>query len=267
MEMYITRLVKGWLFDAYSLQEKMVFWIKQENDGDAIRLEDNNWNHSIYVAADDKSDLKLILREKNIAWLIKDYEFIPKYERIIDSTKSEVLKLTLSDSVKALTLARKIETLGGRKKFGKFRLYNVDLLPAQSYFYEYDIFPLAFCTVDSSSSSYSCYSSKLTNWNSKEDNIWSIDYRVPNFKTIYLTINLKKERKIPRYTDRINSIIINQEDETFEINKESEADMIGELTAEVAKIDPDFIFTDDGDSFTFPYLIYRAEENDIDLIE
>jgi DNA polymerase elongation subunit (family B) len=27
------------------------------------------------------------------------------------------------------------------------------------------------------------------------------------------------------------------------------------------KIDPDFIFTNDGDSFTFPHLIHRAEEN------
>ena len=32
------------------------------------------------------------------------------------------------------------------------------------------------------------------------------------------------------------------------------------------KIDPDFVFTDDGDSFTFPHLIYRAEVNDIPLI-
>jgi DNA polymerase, archaea type len=260
-------LVKGWLFDSYPLQDKMVFWIKQENGGgDTIRLDDDSWSHSIYVAADDKSDLKSILKEEgeNIAWLIKDYEFTPKYERITDSTKSEVLKLTLSDSTKALTLARKIETLGGKKKFGKFRLYNVDLLPAQSYFYEYDLFPLAFCKVNSSSSS--SYSSKLTNWNSNEDNVWSIDYRVPNFKTIYLTINIKKEQKILRYTDRITSITINQENETFEINKESEADMIDELTDEVTKIDPDFIFTNDGDSFAFPYLIYRAEENDIDLI-
>jgi DNA polymerase elongation subunit (family B) len=27
------------------------------------------------------------------------------------------------------------------------------------------------------------------------------------------------------------------------------------------KIDPDFIFTNDGDSLTFPHLIHRAEEN------
>ena len=40
--------------------------------------------------------------------------------------------------------------------------------------------------------------------------------------------------------------------------------MINELTKEVSKFDPDFILTDNGDSFDFPYLIHRAEENDIE---
>jgi hypothetical protein len=53
--------VSGWLFDIYPLEDKMIFWIKQKN-GSVIRLEDN-WTHSIYVAADDKTDLKSILVE------------------------------------------------------------------------------------------------------------------------------------------------------------------------------------------------------------
>ncbi len=48
----------------------------------------------------------------------------------------------------ASSLARKIEKLNKNNKFGNIRLYNVDLPPAQSYFYEHDIFPLAFCHVD-----------------------------------------------------------------------------------------------------------------------
>ncbi|MFL6347182.1 MAG: hypothetical protein ACJ72X_02665, partial [Nitrososphaeraceae archaeon] len=70
---------------------------------------------------------------------------------ITDVTKSDVLKLTLLDSTKALTLARKIETLQS-SKFVKYGIYNVDLLPAQSYFYEHNTFPLAFCEVRSYSS-------------------------------------------------------------------------------------------------------------------
>ena len=190
-------IIKGWLFDAYPLGNRMVFWIKQEN-GYPVRLEDNCWSHSIYVASDyiNKSDLlKLILeqQEGNNTELIKDYEFVSKYKRITDTTRSDVLKLTLSDSTKALALARRIESLD---KFGKLMLYNVDLLPAQSYFYYHDIFPLAFCEVSSNNGHL-----KKLNWKIKDDeDVWSIDYNIPRFKIIHLDIELKKEGgKIPKY--------------------------------------------------------------------
>ena len=262
-------VIKGWLFDAYPLDNRMVFWIKQE-DGNTIRLEDTCWSHSIYVASDyiNKSELeKLILKqqqEDTNSELIKDYEFVSKYERITDIRRSDVLKLTLSDPTKALTLARRIERFD---KFGKLRIYNVDLLPAQAYFYDHDIFPLVFCEVYNNTNSGNTTCSKLI-WNIKEDNdVWSIDYQIPHFKIIHLDVELNKEGKIPKYTDRIASISIKQNGgEDIEIRNESEQDTIDELRSEVAKIDPDFIFTEDGDSFTFPYLIHRAEFNNMELI-
>src|SRR5919109_5593299 len=106
-------VIKGWLFDVYPLGNRMVFWIKQEN-GNTIRLEDNCWSHSIYIASDQEDDnldlkKKLILQDQGIIDLIKDYEFVSKYEKITDRIRSDVLKLTLSDPTKALTLARRIE--------------------------------------------------------------------------------------------------------------------------------------------------------------
>jgi DNA polymerase elongation subunit (family B) len=276
--------ISGWLFDIYPLADKMVFWIKQKNNDVSnsytIRLEDN-WTHSIYVAANDKADLKSILLEskenESIQSLIKDYEFVSRYEKIIDTTKSNVLKLTLLDSTKALTLARRIERLCGGK-FEKYRLYNVDIQPAQFYFYEHDIFPLALSEIRLGGSSDGDGGSvakgekndrhSIRRWEIRDDNIWSTDYEIPNFKTVHIEVNLQKESKIPRYSDRINSISIKHSSESFEIECESEADVIEEFVDEISKMDPDFIFTEDGDSFTFPYLIYRSEQNDIqhDLI-
>src|SRR6476660_1159812 len=178
----------------------MIFWIKQKN-GAAIRLVDN-WAHSIYVASDYKSDLKSILVEnkenKNILSLIKDHKFVSRYERIIDTTKSNVLKLTLLDSTKALTLARRIERLGGGK-FGKYRLYNVDIQPAQSYFYEHNIFPLALSDVrlddngGSSAEGDENDDRSVKKWIIRDDHIWSTDYEIPNFKTVHVEVNLEKE--------------------------------------------------------------------------
>ena len=234
----------------------MVVWIKQKNNNSIVRLEDSSWNYSLYVGADNKSDLFSLLDRYEILQTVKDYEFVLKYERITDNTKSKVLRLSLKKAIKALSLAKRIEAFG--KKFGRFRLYNVDLLPAQCYFYEKDLFPLAFCDFDSKKSSNFIL----------QDSVTSTDYHIPDFKSMYLTINLnKKEGKIAKPTDRLSSIQIQLPDEYIEIQKESEADTIKELVSEVSKkIDPDFIFTDDGDSFTFPHLIHRAQENSICLM-
>jgi DNA polymerase I len=253
--------VSGWLFDAYPLNDTMVFWIKQEKESAAtIRLEDDIWTHSIYAASDDKTILNSILftKDKRISNLVKYCEFKSHYERITDITRSDVLRLSLVDSTKALLLARMIESTYGNNNFCKIRLYNVDLLPSQSYFYEHDIFPLAFCRVVSNGSSLE--------WH-LNDSVWSTNYKIPAFKTIHLKINTKKGGSIPKYTDKIKSIVITiagRDSETIEIQNESEDDMINELTKEVRRFDPDFMLTDNGDSFDFPYLIHRAEENNIE---
>ncbi len=96
--------VAGWLFDVYPQGDKMVFWIKRE-DGRTIRLEDNRWSHSIYVAADNEQELMTLIKEDPT---VKDYEFVEKYEKITDNSKSEVLKLTLIDSAQAEALAKRI---------------------------------------------------------------------------------------------------------------------------------------------------------------
>jgi DNA polymerase-2 len=265
-------MLSGWLFDSYALADKMVFWIKQQN-GTTVRLEDKTCNASIYVTSDDKSDLYSILNsnDQKIISLIKDHEFISRYEKITDGRKHDVLKLTLSDSTKGPILAQRIEQLcASGNILNKLRFYNVDLSPEQFYFYENDIFPLAFSKIGNNSNP--TQDSKLS-WVLK-DNVWSTDYKVPDFRSIYLKLKFRKEGKIQRYSDRISSIILSRNNkehggssESIEIESESEVDIIEELKTEITKkIDPDFIFTDDGDSFTFPYLIHRAEQNGTALI-
>jgi DNA polymerase, archaea type len=177
----------------------MVFWIKQEKASAAIRLEDDIWTHSIYAASDDKTILNSILvaKDNRVSNLVKYCEFESHYERIIDIARSEILKLSLVDSTKALLLARMIETIYGNNNFCKIRLYNVDLLPAQSYFYEHDIFPLAFCRVVSNGSSLE--------WH-LNDNVWSTNYKMPASKTIHLKINTKKIGSIAKYTENVKNM-------------------------------------------------------------
>ena len=250
-------MISGWLFDAYALNGSMIFWIKKDNSATTIRVEDKSWNHKIYVAS-EKSLLKSVIENNEILSMIKEYHFISKYELITDTKKSQVLELELKDPTYSLKLAKKIEKMG---RFGQSRLYNVDILPEQSYFYEHDVFPLMKCKAHVSNSTL--------NWIDNEDDVWSTEYELPLFNNIHLKVYPKtKEGMIPRFTDVIALVSIQKGDtskDTIYIQG-SEIDILYQLVKEVEQINPDFILTEYGDSFTFPYLKHRSEINQVDLI-
>ena len=105
-------MISGLLFDAYPIDNKMIFWIKQENGKNTIRQEDSGWGHSIYVVSDNNNNCVELLNsiQEEDEQLIKEYEFTFRYERIIDTKQTKTLKLTLLDNIKPLTLTRRIET-------------------------------------------------------------------------------------------------------------------------------------------------------------
>ena len=243
----------------------MIFWIrlnnsdlKDKNNYRYVRIEEK-WQNYFYVASNNISELEQLVQNDSISSLIGSYDFITKSETITDIKKSTVLKLATPR--KNLKLANIIERMNGYKDF---RLYNVDLLPEQQYFFEHDIFPLGFFEITNDSSV------DLV-WKSTADTVDSTDYSLPYFEKIHIKINFPKG-KIVKLTDELNSIsIVHYEDNNkdkshiIDITDKSEKKILQELIKIVQDIDPDFIFTDDGDSFTFPYLIHRAELNQIEL--
>jgi DNA polymerase-2 len=243
----------------------MIFWIRlknfQDNKKRYIRIEEK-WQNYFYVASDNISKLEQLVQNDNILSSISSYEFVKRYETIIDTKKSIVLKLSMDG--KNLKLANTIEKMNG---YQDCRLYNVDLIPEQKYFFDHDIFPLGLFEVTDDNS--------VLLWEAKNDGIWSTDYHLPYFKKIHIKLNFPKG-KIIKLEDELNSISIVQYNDTNSIDDKSKIDIVDlsdksekkllkELLRIVQDIDPDFIFTEDGDYFTFPYLTHRAEINKINL--
>ena len=181
-----TTTTTGWLFDNYALKDKMILWIKEIN-GNVKRLE-HSWTPSIYVASYFKSDLRLLIQDNQILSFVKEYDFVKKYEHPGDFEKKEVLKLTLNDSFQIIKLAKKIEK--HCKKFGQYRLYNVDIIKEQSYLYEHDIYPVGIYDLEKKDYEKNDFTFK---WSLNNDNIHSFDYIIPNFKTLSFEIISKKE--------------------------------------------------------------------------
>jgi DNA polymerase elongation subunit (family B) len=240
--------MRGWILDLYPGRPgEMVVWLKLEN-GEAVRLVDR-WSPSIYIGTDTKSDFDVPLQtlRHDFLWTRQ----VEKRERVTDQAMSYVVEANLRDARKAQQVAGRIERLG---PFGTFRLYNADIPPGQSYLYERDLFPLAFCEVEKNGD-------KL-HWELKDD-VWAYDYALPPLREVKLEVGVAKEGKLPRLTDRIQSITLESDSGKVAVDGRGEAEKLLGLVQAVREADPDFILTNDGDTFLFPYLIRRAEANGV----
>jgi DNA polymerase elongation subunit (family B) len=240
--------MRGWILDLYPGNPgEMVVWFKRE-DGQAVRLVDH-WSPSIFIATSSVADLEDPLK-------IMGSEFIwtkptRKFEKVIDTERSDVIEANVMDARKIQQVAGRIERLG---PFGAYRLYNVDVPPNQSYLYEHDLFPLAHCEV--------MQVGDTLQWD-LHDNVWAYDYAAPNLRKVKVDVDIMKAGKITLFTDRIGTISLESDAGKVVIDRGSEADKLLELVKTVREADPDFVLSTDGDSFLFPYLIRRAEANNV----
>ncbi|MGZ5490126.1 MAG: hypothetical protein ACXW2E_07365 [Nitrososphaeraceae archaeon] len=123
----------------------MIFWIRIKDSANDkkkyIRIEDE-WHNYFYLASNDISKLKEIIQNDGILSSIISHEFVKRFEKITD-TKKIVLKLFTAG--RNLKLTNTIEKM---IEYHDFRLYNVDQLPEQQYFFDHDIFPLGFFRIN-----------------------------------------------------------------------------------------------------------------------
>jgi DNA polymerase, archaea type len=261
-------IANGWLFDIYHLKDRVVLWIKENNDDERVKRLEYPWSPSIYVAADTKSELNSLIRNGKISSFVKESEFTEKHEYPSKQCRKEVLKLTVNDSSQITALAKNIENLCSR--FGHYRLYNVDVSPEQSFLYENDVYPLGLYNIGekpTGPNGLSLYQIA----NDKGDSVDSFDYIIPNFR--FLSFDLASEKKTidNDLNDRISKIRVVSFDkdskdakEKFSIMEDTELETILEFAYEINRIDPDIVLTTGGDQFLFPRLFHRAKANGIE---
>ena len=233
-------MTTGYLFDIYPLDDKIILWIKSNKK---IHRIETLWTPSLYVASDSKYKLDRLEKISTIKPFVKQYERINKIEKVSDLEKSLVLKITVKKTSDLLSLAKNIEKLD---TFGNYKLYNVDVPPEQTYLYENNLYPLGK------------YKIKDDTWN-ELSSINETDYDLPIFTKIKLKIHAKRKQGIPKFTDVLDKIQINE----TTIQSDSETQMILDCVKMIHTLDPDFIITDNGDSWDFPYIAFRASKNKI----
>ncbi len=228
--------IQGWILDLYPKDGRMVIWIKSR-DGTVNSLVDE-WTPAFHVAG-KRSDLVDLARQVNIEGL----SFEEKYLSIEDYERSQVLRIPVSTTHQALELARRIN-LSSRK----FQLFNVDVPAEQIYLYEKDIFPLAYVEAE--------LNHGAIKWQILDDSS-RVNYEIPKLTSIDLDIAINSKSLIPSFKDPMREIRITDQRAPFILDSD-ERDNLLELVRLISEIDPDIVYTQNGNSFLFPYLAARA---------
>jgi DNA polymerase, archaea type len=235
----------GWILDLYHKPGQMVVWLKKP-DGRCVRLVDR-WKPQMHVGSDYPNLVDLACKS-----YIEKCRFVDKFENAGDLEKSRVLEVEVESDGEAAKLATRIQREGN---YSRFRLYDVDIPSPQVYLYQKDLFPLALVEADENG--------EEVQWTLK-DSRDTIDYTLPPLRKIRLEVKTRKAKKIQTFEDKIDSIKIKPDNgEAFIIDSGNEVEKLLDLVDLFGETDPDIVITEGGDSFIFPYLARRAQENGI----
>ena len=238
--------MKGWIIDVDADNSKncVVVWIKGEN-GSVEKVEHNFFpSFYVYSSQAELRGLKQILVDNPA---INSLEYEEKSLWLGEPAK-KVLRVSLQDYGALMELAKEIDEMG---EFYKYELFNVDLSIPFAFVLENDIISMTFIE-----------------WENKSDfefkfelleNINSIDYSMPEFRSVELDVEIETEG-IPTPDDPISKIVLGDR----VIDGKEEEEMLLQLVDEIRNSDPDILYTNNGDSFLLPYLYYRAKVNEME---
>ncbi len=236
--------LQGWLLDVYPNYDYnyMTSWLKPDkNDGycrvGAEQLSEP-FEPKFYVHGTIPRLRGLIKKLKKYPE-IKHLELTKHRLDIKDTRLYDVLGVTMRDYKELKPCAAMIDREG---KYAEFQLFNVDLRLSQKYMLRRKMFPLAHVEVGK----------KLE---ILEDDQFSLDYFVPDLMGVDLDIKVNKHGKIVTYDDPVGEVTIGD----ITLDDTDEPKLLLGLVKEIARLDPDIIYTSGGDSFVIPYLYHRAE--------
>jgi DNA polymerase elongation subunit (family B) len=242
--------VRGWLLDVYpSDLGKIAVWVITEK-GERIRFTDT-FQPCIYVSG-KQDDLERLLSRLFSNQKIASLRFVQKYAQVTDAEKSRVLEITVKDCRQIPSLSLEILRLGD---YLRYEIHNCDVQNDRSYLFSRDLFPLAFVElkVTKSGLDYTLL-----------DSVESTDYVIPKLQVIKLEVQVAQRGIIANFDDVIDKICLKQEGkEEIAIDYGDEATKLLQLVYAINELDPDIILTTAGDSYLFPYLIYRATVNNV----
>ena len=229
-------MIHGILFDVYPDYEKdkMITWLLTQQGPKMIQ---GSYHPCFYVQA-TTSELHLLASQLRIHPYVEDISFKNVKATLGSTETTMVLQVIPKKLIYFHRLARTIDAWG---EFHRYQLYDVDLRMPTRYLQERHLF----------------FNAQVT-WTGDHfllrDEQWAVDYPSTSFSTVTLSTTRKSDHRILSPQDKITSIHLND----TVIEEENEADCILSALTFLRTLDPDIIYTVNGDTMLFPFLFQRA---------
>lgn len=230
-------MLKAWLLDLNVENNGIALWLKKQDEGvEKIHVD---YYPKFYAYSKNLYELKRAISSHDCVEAIKTVE---KYVNINHSRKKEVLEVKVNPK----DFKRTVKDIASLEFCNVF---NIDLPLSQMFLYDNDLFPLAFGDYTTNNGHLEFESA-----DSQEE----LDYNVPEFRILHLDADIETDYLIPHMNDPIRQLQLTFNGEKITIDGKSETEKLIALSETVRQLDPDIIFSKDGDNFLFPYLVARA---------
>ncbi len=230
--------MKGWILDIYPDLEsgKIVIWLRTK-DG-CYRLKED-YRPSFYANSDEEG-----LKRLREHYMDKDFstEFVRRKTDIYSDREERLLSVTPRQVFDPKDQLYAFRFFDG---FDSYDFYNIDIPLDQRYLIENDIKPLSLV-------------SKRKNWECLEPET-TIYYSKPDLRKTTLDLGVESDGHRKK-DDELQYIKLDEEKIVGD-----EISILERLNERLNRKDPDILLTSGGDSFDIPYLVRKAEINNVDL--
>lgn len=226
--------MKGILIDCYKNQNKIILWIKQGKNN--LRLEDS-FTPKIYVK---HKDLRF-LQKKLFYWNINS-----KFTKKNTFFKEDmwVLEVPIQEYHRIYPIVKLILRLTNYSA----EIYNADLKLEEYYFFEKDLFPLAKVEFKESNG-------KIIEIKALDDSN-EVYYQIPDFSVGKLGTKTE-DNLFKGFNTKLNAILFNKN-----VIEGKEKDILLEFKNQYNKLDPDVLWTDNG-NIRIPFLKHKLKQHNI----
>jgi DNA polymerase-2 len=238
--------ISGWIFDVYADEQGMVVWVI-DTEGAAHLVRDALApSFFVFGSQADLHEVCVMLVSAKLPVRLRRAERHDLFlRRDLTVLEVQVLRPLLFASIFA-----RVRTFRPALTY-----YNADLSPAQFYYFEKGLFPLAYCEMQTDAAGW------IADLEVK-DSRWDLEYRLPPLRT--MSLRLAGQAENPNHGFR-GELEIQTEDRVCVLDAGDPRELPLTLRQLLQNDDPDLLVSEYGDSFILPQLLQLSNRYGIPL--